>query len=204
MLINKKAGAGSTYYSVRILLICAILVFSLQVPDLAMSEMISVTDEELAAITAGGFSRFAINGNIIRADFDIATWTYTDIASLKLGFYDNGMTGPGWDNDWTAVQVGSPTEDLFTNGVYFEVEFENFNNPATRRLKSVKFGVHEMTGKIAAAFNSFSGNVGSGVQNRASNPFSEIILDRSGVSISLEVDGEKKGFHVQFDNAVTN
>ena len=204
MLISKRASAGSRYCIIGRVFIYVILFFCLQMPGLASAEMFPVTDEELAAITAGGFSRFAINGDIIRADFDISTWTYTDIASLKLGFYDNGMTGPGWDNDWTAVQLGSPTEDLFTNGVYFEVEFENFNNPATRRLKSVKFGVHEMTGKIAAAFNSFSGNVGSGVQNRASNPFSEIILDRSGVSISLEVDGEKKGFHVQFDNAVTN
>lgn len=201
MLADKVFVIKFRSHIVRMVFICSI--FCLQGLNPASADMVAATDNELAAVTAGGFSRFTVNGDIIRADFDISTWTYTEIASLKLGFYDNGITGQGWDNDWTSVQFGSPAEDLSTNGIYFEVEFENLNNPATRVLKSVKFGAHEMTGTIAAAFNSFSGNVGAGVQNRAANPFSEIILDHSGGYISITLDGPEKGIQVHFDNAVT-
>jgi len=203
MLINKVFAINFRNHIERIFFIP--LLFCLLMANPAAAEMIAATDEELASITAGGFSSFTINGNTTLAEFDISTWTYTEIDSFKLGCYDDGLGGPsGWDNDWTNVDFGSPNEDLVTNGVFFETEFENLHTPATRTLKSVKFGVHEMTGTIMADFNSFSGNVGAGPVHRALNPFSEIVLDHTRFWISITLDGPEKGIQVHFDNAVIN
>ncbi len=201
--VNKTTAFDSAIYIVRTIFVCAF--FCLQFLSPASAEMIAATDNELAAVTAGGFSSFTVNGDTILAEFDITTWTYTEVDSFKLGYYDDGLGGPpGWDNDWTNVDFGSPTEDLVTNGVFFETDFENLHDPATRTLKSVKFGVHEMTGTIAAAFNSFSGDVGAGPVHRAINPFTEIVLDHAEFYISITLDGPEKGIQVHFDNAVTN
>ena len=176
-------------------------------PGLSRAEMIEAGDEELAEITAGGFSRFAITGDTARAEFDITTWTYTQIDSMKLGYYDDGITGTGWDNDWTDISVGAPEQDLVTNGVFFEAVFENINDPANRTLKSVKFGFHDVTGTITADFNALSGHIAPGHPDnghRTAPAFTEITLNGTGFYISLEIDGPNRGYNIHFDNAVTN
>jgi len=99
-------------------------------PLFSFAQMRVVSDTELDAVSAQGFSKFSIIDNIARAEFDITTWTYTEIDSMKLGYYDDGVTGPGWDNDWTNVKLGSPTQDLVSKVVFYEAEFTDINDPS--------------------------------------------------------------------------
>ena len=175
-------------------------------PSFCSADMNILTDGELSGVFACGFSSFSIDGNTARAEFDILAWTHTDIDSFKLGYYNDGVSH-GWDEDWTNVSMGSEAEDLVFNGVYMEAVFDNIGDPGTRQLKSVKFGTRELTGTISAEFNSFSGQIAAGSPvdgHRLTPVFTEITLDQSGAYISLEVEGDNKGFYIHFDNAVTN
>ena len=170
------------------------------------AQMSALSDKDLENITGAGFSNFSIVNNVVRAEFDIMAWTYTEIDSMKTGYYDDGVT-TGWDNDWTNVDIGSPAQDMVAHSVYFEAVFENIDNPATRQLKSVKLGFMDVSGTIAANFNSFSGDItaGSPISGHRITPvFTSITMDHTGASISLDVDGAQKGFWVHFDNASTN
>jgi hypothetical protein len=171
------------------------------------AEMVAISDKQLDAVYAQGFANFSIVGDIARAEFDINTFTYTEIDSMKLGYYDDGINGVGWDNDWTNVKLGSPTEDLVANGVFFEAQFTNINDPSIRELKSVKFGTMGMSGTITADFNTFSGDIAAGTPvsgHRLTPAFTQITSNIGAFYVSIEVDGPNKGIHVHFDNATTN
>ncbi len=141
--------------------------------------MLAVSDDELAEVTGEGFSSFnIINENstfdLTRIELDIITSTYTQIDSLKMGYYDNG-TGLGWDEDWTGVSLGSSTEDLVCNGIYIEAKFANIADAATRRLDYVKIGSPDMTGPVSATFNSFTG--------RIENPIDGVLVDGARLNL---------------------
>lgn len=170
--------------------------------------MLSVSDEELSEITGEGFSSFElinVNNNIdlARIDFNITTSTYTQIDSLKMGYYDNG-SGLGWDQDWTDVSLGSPTEDLVCKGIYFEARFMNIADSAARRLEYVKIGSPDMTGPITATFNSFSGTIenptdGVLVDGTRLNLGTRTVYSNHGeFSVTLQRDA---GWSVQWKNA---
>ncbi len=79
-----KAGKSITLF----------LFLMLFIPQYALSEMAAIGDAELDNITGQvGFSEFTIDANTVRVFFDIHVETYTEIDSLKLGYYPRTDTG---------------------------------------------------------------------------------------------------------------
>jgi len=119
--------------------------------------MVQMSDNELSDVTAAGFSSFTWNNNVATAYLNIQTSTFTEIQSLKMGYYNNG-----WDEDWTNVSLGSSTQDLVCKGFNIQASFSNLTDPATRTLDSLTVGTPSMTGPITATFNSFTGQINNG------------------------------------------
>jgi hypothetical protein len=119
--------------------------------------MVQLNDDELSAVTAAGFSSFTLNDQVAKAYFNIETSTFTEIQSLKMGYYNNG-----WDENWTNVSLGSSTQDLVSKDLYIEAGFSNISDSAKRTLEYLRVGTLSMTGPISADFNSFSGHIGDG------------------------------------------
>lgn len=175
----------------------------------AMNEM---CDEELNQVTGSGFSSFTLtpgpgpSESVARAYFQIVTRTYTEIESLKMGYYNDGSP-LAWDQDWTNVSFGTPETDLIVNGVYIEASFTNISDPANRTLNYIRVGTPSMTGTISAEFNSFSGQIkdtgGSDLVNkhRVSLGSATITCTDSAFSASLNTGGPEKGWWMYFDNA---
>ncbi len=70
------------------------LLLMLFMPQYALPEMAAIGDAELDNITGQvGFSEFTIDANTVRVFFDIHVETYTEIDSLKLGYYPKTDTG---------------------------------------------------------------------------------------------------------------
>jgi hypothetical protein len=139
--------------------------------------MWEVGDEALAEITGEGYSSFTLENNVARAYFNITAATYTEIDSLKMGYYNNGVTGLGWDENWEGVSLGSPTESLVCKGLYIEAGFSNMADPATRQLDFVRVGTPSMTGPISANFISFSGHI--------ENPIDGVLVDGRRLNLGM-------------------
>ncbi len=123
--------------------------------------MVEMSDDDLSSVTAAGFSSFTIAGDVVKAYFNIEARTFTEIDSLKMGYYQLGNQ-MGWDENWTNVSFGSSTEDLVCNGLYIEARYTNITSPTARTLENIKIGTPFMTGPISATFNSFSGRIEDG------------------------------------------
>jgi hypothetical protein len=122
--------------------------------------MHELSDGEMAAIYAYGFSEFTLNGDTVTLNFNGVTLsTWTEIQSMKMGYYLKGTTA--WDNDWTTVSLGSPSTDLVFKGLYIQAQFTDVDNPATRQLEYVRIGTTNLTGDISAYFNRLSSDFGS-------------------------------------------
>jgi hypothetical protein len=124
--------------------------------------MVQMNDDELSDVTAAGFSSFTLTDNVTKAYFNVEAQTFTEIQSLKMGYYNDGTT-TGWDEDWTNVSLGSSTEPLTLKGLYIEANFSNITSSSARTLNSIKVGTPSMTGPITANFNSFSGRIEDGL-----------------------------------------
>ncbi len=164
--------------------------------------MWEVGDEQLSEVTGEGFSSFTLENEVARAFFNINVTTYTQIDSLKMGYYDDGST-TGWDQDWTDVSLGSATENLEIRGVYMEAKFQNITDPATRKLQYVKIGTPDMKGPISANFNSFSGKITDAgsvvVDGRRLNLGARTIYSNNGeFSLTLDMN---KGWWAEWGNA---
>ncbi len=195
-----------------------------------LCELQSLNDDELSGVYAkAGFTDFAINdlgGGISEtyAWFNINTYQYTEIESLKLGYHDeynykDPTPGFAWDEDWENVVIGTdfedPSTDFRTEGMYFSAEFENIDDPATRQLKSITWGADDVYGDLTADFNSFSGTIDNSDNNtpeyngHALNLGTQTITagdlnsdgDASEFSITLSLDGFQKGYWVTFTEA---
>jgi hypothetical protein len=116
--------------------------------------MVQMSDNELSDVTAAGFSSFSWDDSVATAYLNIQTSTFTEIQSLKMGYYNNG-----WDEDWTNVSLGSSTQDLVCKGFTIQASFSNLTDPTTRTLDSLRVGTPSMTGPITATFNSFTGRI---------------------------------------------
>lgn len=130
--------------------------------DSSSCSMVQMNDDELSSVTAAGFSSFTLQNNIVKAYFNIEARTFTEIQSIKMGYYNDGTNGLGWDEDWTNASFGLATEDLRCKGIFIEAKFSNITDAATRTLDSLKVGTPSMTGPIRATFNSFSGRIEDG------------------------------------------
>lgn len=206
------------------------IISTLILPAAGTAELKALNDDEMTEIYATGFSDFSIihdaatGLDTTRAWFNIHAYTFTEIESLKLGYHDeynyNDPTPSyGWDEDWENVQIGGalndPTQDFYAEGFYFEADFENIDDPATRELKSVRFGFDYVQGPISADFINFSGTIDDSNDNTPEynghilnlGPVT-ITADPGGVDgtggfeMSLNIDTYDKGYWVTFDNAV--
>ena len=178
--------------------------------------LVRMNDDELSEVTAAGFSSFTLTDQVTKAYFDIEAQTFTEIQSLKMGYYDNGTT-LGWDEDWTNVSLGSSTESLVCKGLYIEAGFSNISNSAIRTLNSIKVGTPSMTGPISATFNSFSGRIedGTGVPvvfggttldgHRITTLGTRTIYSNNDeFSMQLTATGAKAGWWFFWKNATVN
>lgn len=212
--------------------ICLIVVFiCFLIPGTAFCELQSLDDFQLSDIYAEGFSSFRFGTTVggitpVIAQFNIDTYTYTTIDSLKLGYHDqynykDPNPGFGWDEDWTNVQIGGSlndsTQDFHTQGLFFKADFTNINLPGSRQLKSITFGADYVQGPITADFNSFSGTIDDSANNTPEYNGHGLVLGtktitadptkigpataNSSFSMSLTIDGFDKGYWVNFTRA---
>lgn len=175
----------------------------MSMPAQAFTEM---TDAELSAVTGAGFSSFTLENDVAKAYFNIEARTFTEIQSLKMGYYDYG-SGIGWDQDWTNVSLGSATEDLVCKGFYIEAKFTNLTDPTARSLDYIKIGTPSMTGPITADFNSFSGHIENPTDGvlvdgrRLSLGKNTIYSNNSEFYLQLSLTGTQAGWWTYWNNA---
>jgi hypothetical protein len=154
--ISRKIGIFLTGF----ILLAWVAVLS---PSLCAAGMHELSDGEMAAVSATGFSSFTLDGTgLATLDFNgVNLSTYTTIDSMKMGYYTKSPYGLSWDNDWTTVSLGSPSTDLVFKGLYIQAQFTDVDNPATRQLEYVRIGTTNLTGDISAYFNRLSSDFGS-------------------------------------------
>ena len=166
------------------------------VPPSLCAGMHELSDREMAAIYAHGFSTFTLSGDIATINFSGVTLsTWTEIQSMKMGYYLKGTTA--WDNDWTTVSLGTSATDLVAQGFYIKAGFSgDITNPATRQLEYVQIGTTSLTGPISANFNSFSGTLDNGVTNisRTNLGAATITSGGGGFCLSLQRSGSQMGY----------
>lgn len=205
---------------------CAVLIVPFMVQNGA-AEMEALTDAQMSEIYAEGFSDFTIKDGTTKAWFNINTYSFITIDSLKLGYHDeynykdpNGAYG--WDENWEDVVFGQsvddPSGDFQTKGAFLEAEFENIGQADSRELKSITFGATEVIGDLSANFISFSGAIDDGIDNTPEYNGHRMNLGQKTIhmkedtdydseedppefSISLNLDGYDKGYWVNFNNA---
>ena len=173
-----------------------------------MAELREMSDAELAEVTGAGFTRFTLENDIARAEFNIRAETYTEIADMRMGYYDNG-NGPGWDQRWTGVKMGTPERNMVMTGFFFQSAFDNINDPQNRRLLSVRMGFNSVNGTLSAeSISSFSGDVGGvlvGGQrvNLDAQGIRKFHFNNAAMTLSIGVEGEQKGLWLQFGEGTT-
>ncbi|MCX5852547.1 MAG: hypothetical protein NT072_10930 [Deltaproteobacteria bacterium] len=195
-----------------IAIVIAFLFIAVGLLSEADAQMLQLNDEDLAATYAAGFSNFSVTNGYATAVLNINASTYTEIDSLKLGYYNDGST-TGWDQDWEDVKIyGTPkdsTKDFTTTGLIIEAKFTNIDDPATRQLDYVKLGVKSATGDITANFISLSGDIDNGSDSTpeynghriTTIGNKTITFNSSEFEIKLSASGANKGFWVHFTNA---
>ena len=193
---------GGNFTAVATMLLLVLLsILALAAPCQARMEQ--MTDVALDGVTGAGFSSFTFVNGVAVADFPgVSAATYTEIDSLKLGYWDKG-TGNGWDQNWTTVKLGSATEDLVFNGFFIKAEFEpaTVNDSANRQLKSFSMGSKDVTGVVSANFQSFSGVIGGGDIARDNLGTRSYRFNHTELSFSLELSGAHKGIWVNMGTA---
>jgi hypothetical protein len=172
-------------------------------PSLCRAGMLELSDNDLADVYAAGFANFSFENDIARVDFNnLVARTWTEISSLKMGYYNNGTT-TGWDNDWTNVSLGSASNDLIFQGLYIEAKFSNTSDPANRKLEYVRIGTNNLSGTISADFNSYSGTIGgAGVTGQRTNLGTAAInSNQTGIYLSLQRSGSQMGYSFHWVSA---
>jgi len=165
---------------------CAFVALLFLLPGLTWAEMTPMTDEELSAISGHGFTRFTLtqeNGlDVARMDINFRAGTFTEIESMKMGYYDGG-----WDESWLGVSMGSSANDLALGGFYFEAQFIDINDASTRQLQRVTIGWQSVTGTVAADFSSFTGHIRGAEHDRQDLGPTTIHLNDERFSMTLDV-----------------
>ena len=153
-------------------------------PDLTVNELMHVvawgdtksfgmqelSDAQLAQVYGTGFSNFTLDTGtgIALMNFPgITVSTFTEINSMKMGFYNGG-----WDQDWIGqgtgnVQLGTSSTDLLFKGLFIEAQFTNITNSTTRQLEYLHIGTPDLTGAVTANFQRFSGDIAGAPYTRS-------------------------------------
>jgi hypothetical protein len=189
---HQEGVVGSSVF-VRGWVIFLFIMSLLTMPSVIYAWMWEMADEELAEVTGEGFSSFTLENEVARAYFNITASTFTEIDSLKMGYYDDG-TSYGWDEDWADVSLGSSSEDLVCQGLYIETGFSNIADPANRTLNYIKAGTPSMTGPISANFISFSGHI--------ENPTAGVLVDGHRLSLGIRtITSTNSEFYMQLNQS---
>lgn len=116
-----------------------------------------MTEKDMkAAIGQAGFADFSITGDTARIFLDIHLETWTDISSVKAGYYEkNSMLG--WDQDWTDVSIGSENESFEVDGLVLMADFSDGIGTSSQKLTRIIFGTNRAQGDITARINAYSG-----------------------------------------------
>lgn len=186
-------------------LLAVATVLCLLAPVSGWAGMTAMNDAELSAVVAQGFSSFTMVNGVALADFTgIRAATYTEIDSMKMGYWDNtGGGSKGWDQNWTTVKLGTAANDLVLNGFFIKAVFNpaTIDNPATRELQSFTIGSKDVTGTVAANFQSFSGVVGGSDLSRAALGTKNYQFNHTELSFTLELSASRKGAWVNMGTA---
>jgi len=200
--MKKQTPAINGFRSAALLAVAFLLLAA--GPNPASADLKEMSDNELADITGHGFSQFIHSGDMVRADFDVLAKTYTDIATLKMGYWDNG-SGQGWDQNWTGVQLGSAAQDIVLRGFYIEASFNNLSDPVNRQLKSLFIGFNHVSGDLKARFESISQIAVDGTTDNMRADLGErtFRFNDTELRFSLELEGSHKGIWVRFGEGTT-
>ncbi len=180
-----EALTNRTFF--RAILSMAFIILTNCIP--ASADMEILQDNELAQITAEGFSKFTLTEgvtDIARIDMNIGVATYMDIDSMKMGYWDNG-SGQGWDQNWQSVSFGSEATDLVLKDFVVEAEFENISDPANRQLIGLTVGFNNVTGTISTDFGTFSGSIKGVDHERALLGLTTVTLANEPFLMSLKI-----------------
>ncbi len=164
-----------------------------------------LSEGEMAAVYAYGFSEFTLTGDLARINFNnITISTWTEISSMKMGYYDKGGT-TAWDNDWTTVSAGTSGSDLVGKGLFIEAKFSNIAGSTTRTLEYLRIGTPNLLGTVSANFNSFSGTVDGVSYIRQPLGAATITANNTGADksfyLSLERSGSQMGYSFHWGSA---
>ncbi|BBO68032.1 hypothetical protein DSCA_19620 [Desulfosarcina alkanivorans] len=162
-------------------------------------------DRALSSITGHGFSAVSLsreNGqDIARVALDIQSDTWTEIDSLKMGHWDNGL-GPGWDQNWVGVSMGSASAELALADFVFQACFVNIGDDQARELKGITVGFERVNGTLSGVFPSIS--LVSGVD--PVSPREDIgpatyVFDGDPFLLHINADGDTPGVWFDFGAA---
>lgn len=175
-------------------------------PKLGTGEMVAMSDSELSAVTAGGFSSFSLTNDgtfdIAKAMFNVQAETFTEIESMKLAHWDNGSGTPGWDQNWTGVDMGTSAENLVLKDFVMETTFTNVNDPQNRELESVTIGFNNVTGTMSADFQSLSRLTGTQYENRQNEGPATYQFNGDKLLLTINVKGDNRGIWVDMGDAL--
>jgi len=163
-------------------------------PSLCAAGMHELSDAEMAAFYAQGFSDFSLTNDgtydYVKLNFSGVTLsTWTEMTALRMGYYSGG-----WDQQWTGtgtptgtVSLGSSGTDLVASEPYIEAKFSNITDPATRQLEYVRIGAKYLTGTITANFNPFVGTIGGSSYDRITGNLGVKTITSDGSSFYLSL-----------------
>lgn len=151
----------------------------------AYAELKSLSEKAMRNETAqAGLASFSKNDTSIRMFTDIHLETWTDINSMKIGYYDNGSAGGlGWDQNWRNVKIGtSATDQMKMDGFVFKADFDDLVNTDKPNLKRLVIGTNRLIGTVQANIDSISGVVNPVILNRSTTDTAPVVYDRTKLS----------------------
>jgi hypothetical protein len=100
-------------------------------------------------------TNFSTNDTTTRMFFNTHIETFTEIESIKLGYFERDNT-PGWDQNWRNMSFGTQDTNLTIDGLIIKADFDNLNS-GEPVLKRFIIGSNMLNGTISGDFDSFTG-----------------------------------------------
>ena len=192
----------SAYFSkFKLLAVLFVLLFAVALLPVqpCQAGMRELADAEMSDVYATGFASFTwetVGGqDIARANFNIETKMYADIASAKMGYYNGG-----WDQNWTGVKLGASAADadlLIAKDFYIEAGFDTatINGETTRTLNYIKIGTTDLKGEIKGNFASISGDIAGPILYS----FDRTALGAATITAIAPASPGPQGFYLSLD-----
>lgn len=176
-----------------------ILIFYFLLPVAKAFPLEPLNEKELKTTTGqAAMTDFTIIDNSVNVFLNTHIETWTEIDSMKLGYY-NRQT-PGWDQDWTNISFGSQSSDMTIDGLILKAEFDDLNSNSPT-LNSIMIGTNRINGTIKGNFNSFTGiynpelTGGKQVQNKNQSLYN-IRKNLGNMEFNFDSTNSNKGFFI--------